>query len=169
MKQSIQQLLDKCPILSPRTRRRRAMSRALAALPDFHADETFETEYNGFTLQIDNTREELAFVDQQLEITRFRFDELVAVYNIEGDGASYDAKVSSSVQYTQAALFLETTRPGKERIGYIYFNAWHSVNPLIRLCTRDYTSLLKARRDVMPAYEYLQDIIQMVHELGVKE
>ncbi len=139
---------------------RATMRDHLIVLPNFRADETHLSEYNGYILQIDHMRGLVGLVDHNLETHRLRADDIVACYykadvqkQLKSNGTEL---VRAEDTYEQLSLIIETKIPDKERLSYVCFNAWHCTGHIKRTVKASDKRLIQALEEVKLAVERIQ-------------
>lgn len=141
---------------------RNDMANTLIVQPNFRADETYHTEYNGFSLQIDHMRGIIVLVDSDLNTQRIRAREIKSCYykadvqkNLKSNGKDM---VRGEDTYDQLSLIIETKIPEKERLTYLCFDAWHCSGRTKDTMKATDKRLVQALEEVQVAVERIEAI-----------
>lgn len=151
-------LIDIRRNISYRDLRRQDMDITLSTLTNFHADETYHTQYNGFTLQIDKNRGKLAFIDHNLDIQCVYVEDITSCFYLTD---YYDSPIHQNSHrdtYSQIALCIRTNNPNKERLVFPCFDQWYSYDDIVRRAFGHNKGFLQAMKEV-------QDVVERINRM----
>lgn len=154
----IWQMMDRYRNRGYRDMRRFEMNNSLIVLPSFHADEKYESSYNGYTLHIDHLRGQLALVNPKLEVRRLRFSDIEDCY-YDTDYLQHQTRKGRPKTYTTLRLVIET-KTSTEPLVYTCFEARQVTGRLRRSLGEKDKRYVCALTEVEQAVERIQCVMQ---------